>query len=135
MPDRSTLYDSHPAMLRANPVGFILGCALCLVIVGIPIMLIWWLSTKGTRLTVTDEQTVLLHGILSNHTTEVYHDDVRLVTVSQGIFGRMLDTGDIGIATAGHAGVEIEVSGIPSPNRVKEIIQARRQTESDRECP
>ena len=35
------LYQAHPAMFRNKPGKFLLYCVLCLVIIGIPLLLIW----------------------------------------------------------------------------------------------
>ena len=122
-----TEYKSHPAMFRNKPVGFILSVLLIVAYgLGLVILLIWWLRCLGTTLTVTNKKTLLRKGILSKHTNEVYHSDVRNVQVKQGIFQRIFGVGTIGIASAGHAGVEIEVSGLPRPAKIKDIIDRHR---------
>ena len=125
----TTLYQSHPSMFRNNPIGFILSFILILVYgLGLLILLIWWLRVLGTTLIVTDERVTLRKGILSKHTNEVYHTDIRNIQISQGLFQRMFGVGTIGIASAGHGGVEIEVAGIPMPQTIKDLIdQHRRQ--------
>jgi len=125
----STLYQSHPSMFRNNPIGFILSIVLIAAFgLGLLILLIWWLKVLGTTLIVTDERVTLRKGILSKHTNEVNHTDVRNVQVSQGLFQRMFRVGTIGISSAGQAGIEIEVAGLPEPQIIKDIIgQHRRQ--------
>ena len=76
-----TLYDAHPSMFRNNPVGFVVVILLCLAVVGLPILLVWWLRAIGTTLTVTDTRITLRKGVLSKHTNEVYHGNVRNVQV------------------------------------------------------
>jgi len=123
-----TIYQNHPAMFRNNPVSFILSIALIAAFgVGLLILLVWWLRCIGTTLTVTDERTILRKGILSKHTNEVYHSDVRNVQLKQSLFQRLFRVGYVGIASAGHSGMEIEVAGIPYPEAVKEIIDLRRR--------
>ena len=94
-----TLYEEHPAMFRGHPVAFILGVILCFVLVGIPIMAIWKLQTTNTTLTVTNERTRLRKGILSKHTSDVRHSDVRNVKVSQRLLQRMMGVGSVGISS------------------------------------
>ena len=127
--EENKLYETHPAMFRNNPIGFILSIALIAVFgLGLLILLVWWLRVLGTTLTVTNERITLRKGILSKHTSEVYHTDVRNVQVSQGIFQRMFGVGSIGISSAGQSGVEIGVDGVPNPQKVKSLIdQYRRQ--------
>lgn len=123
-----TEYQSHPSMFRNNPIGFIIALVLIIVAgLGLLILLVWWLKCLGTTLTVTNKKTILRKGILSKHINEVHHADVRNVQVSQGLFQRMFGVGAIGISSAGHAGVEIEVSGLPSPTKIKDIIDRHRR--------
>ena len=127
--EENKLYETHPAMFRNNPIGFIL----CIILIaafglGLLILLVWWLKVLGTTLSVTNERITLRKGILAKHTSEVYHTDVRNVQVSQGIVQRIFSVGYIGISSAGQSGVEIGVNGIPNPQKVKTLIdQYRRQ--------
>lgn len=124
--EERVLYSEHPAMFRNNPVYFVLCLILCLVVVGIIMLLAWYLETRGTTLTVTTEQTTLRRGILSRTTNDVFHENVRNIVVRQSFFQRILGTGDIGISSSGQSGIEIEVSGIPDPDRIKDLIDECR---------
>ena len=122
-----TLYDENPSMFRNRPVEFIVALVLCIVVVGLIIFLIWWMRCKGTQLTVTNERTTLRRGILSKSITEVWHQDVRNVQLDQTFFQRLLGVGSLGISSSGQAGLEISVSGIPDPERVKDLIDQHRR--------
>ena len=117
-----TLYDENPSMFRNRPVEFIVTAVFCLVGVGIVIFLVWWLRCKGTQLTITTDRTRLRKGILSKSITEVWHQDVRNVQLNQTFFQRLLGVGALGISSAGQAGLEISVSGIPDPEQVKDCL-------------
>ena len=122
-----TLYDENPSMFRNRPVEFIVTAVFCLVGVGIVIFLVWWLRCKGTQLTITTDRTRLRKGILSKSITEVWHQDVRNVQLNQTFFQRLLGVGALGISSAGQAGLEISVSGIPDPEQVKDLIDQHRR--------
>jgi len=123
-----TEYQSHPSMFRSNPIGFILALVLIVAVgLGLLILLVWWLKCLGTTLIVTNKKTTLRRGILSKHINEVYHSDVRNVQVSQTMFQRMFGVGAIGISSAGQGGVEIRVSGLPAPAKIKDIIDRHRR--------
>ena len=122
-----TLYDENPSMFRNRPVEFIITALLCIIGVGLVFFLIWWLRCKGTQLTITSDRTRLRKGILSKSITEVWHQDVRNVQLNQTFFQRMLGVGSLGISSAGQAGLEISVSGIPDPEQVKELIDQHRR--------
>ena len=122
-----TLYDENPSMFRNRPVEFIFTVVLCLILVGFIVFFVWWFRCKGTQLTITSERTRLRKGILSKSITEVWHQDVRNVQLNQTFFQRLLGVGSLGISSAGQAGLEISVSGIPDPDRVKELIDRHRR--------
>ena len=124
--DEHTLYESNPSMFRNRPVEFVVTAILCLVVVGLVMMFVWWLKCKGTTLTVTNKRTSLRRGILSKSITEVWHSDVRNVLLEQSFFQRIFGVGMIGVSSAGQSGMEISVSGIPDPDRVKQLIDERR---------
>lgn len=124
--EEAILYQSHPAMFRNHPVAFVLCVVLSLAGVGLVILLAWWLRCLATELTITNEQTTLRRGILSKHTNDVFHSNVRNIQVRQSFFQRMFDVGYVGISSAGQAGMEIEIDGIPHPERVKELIDEHR---------
>jgi uncharacterized membrane protein YdbT with pleckstrin-like domain len=121
------LYRAHPSMFRNNPLGFVLVLLLCVVGIGLLILLAWWISVLGTTLTITDKRTVLRKGILSKHTNEVLHGNVRNIQLRQGPLQRLFNVGYLGISSAGQGGIEIEVSGIPDPEGVKQLIDSYRE--------
>ena len=120
--DEQILYEASPAMFRNRPVSFILCVILSFVVIGLIIFLVWYLRSRATQLTVTNEQTTLRKGLLSKYTTDVFHENVRNIIVRQSFFQRMMGTGYVGISSAGQGGIEIEINGIPDPDRVKQII-------------
>lgn len=122
-----TLYEEHPSMFRNKPVEFVLTCLACLILIGFVLFFFWWLKCKGTTLTVTSDRTRLRKGILSRSITEVWHQDIRNVQLNQSFFQRLFGVGTIGISSAGQAGLEISVSGIPDPEKVKELIDQHRR--------
>ena len=101
------LYESHPSMIRNHPFAFALCILLSFVGVGLVILLIWWIRVLGTKLTVTNEQTTLRTGILSKHTNDVFHSNVRNIQVRQTMMQRIFNVGWIGISSAGQDGLEI----------------------------
>lgn len=82
----------------------------------------WWV-----RLTISNKRTVREEGIVTRSTSEVMHDHVRNVEISQSFLQRILDVGYIGISSSGQDDIEIEVKDIPSPYKVKAIIDKYRE--------
>ena len=158
MSEETTLYDSTPAMFRNSPFLFILydgaiiagiiglvvwlrsdtliwwsvlamGCG----IIGVIILLVWWLQVINTRLIVTNERVSLRTGILSKNIRELFLGDIRGVQINQRFMQRILGTGHLEIASAGSAEVEIQIDGIPSAYGVKNIIDEHRRGKKE-EC-
>ena len=123
----TVLYENHPSMFRNHPIYFVVCILLSFVVIGLIMLLVWWLQTLSTTLIVTEEKTILRKGILSKYTNEVFHENVRNVQVNQSFLQRILNVGYIGISSAGQAGMEIEVNGIPDPDEVKRLITEHRE--------
>jgi uncharacterized membrane protein YdbT with pleckstrin-like domain len=87
----------------------------------------WWLRVLSTTLSVTNQRSILRTGLLSKYTTEVFHRDIRNVQLRQSLFQRLFDVGYIGISSAGQAGVELEVYGIPGPYELKQQLHQLRR--------
>jgi membrane protein YdbS with pleckstrin-like domain len=144
----------HPAMFRAHPGRYMLivllfvgGIAALLtgvikkdqyewlVFVGTPATLagmIWWIwwwffSTICVKLTITNKRSIRQEGFIRRSSTEVLHDHVRSVDITQGFVQRVLNVGYIGIDSAGQDGIEIEIADIPRPYDVKAIIDRYRR--------
>ncbi|QEG22791.1 PH domain-containing protein [Mariniblastus fucicola] len=145
------LYEAHPSMFRNQPLWFVILVLLSLIgfafpflpfetsyltkfleiaipmVIGLIAFLAWWLKCKATTLTVTSERTSCRRGILSKSITEVWHQDVRNVQLDQSLLQRILDVGTIGISSAAQSGLEISVSGVPHPEKVKALIDTYRR--------
>ncbi len=67
-------------------------------------------------------------GILSlkQQITHVRHEDVRSIETDQSVLERILDVGEVQIATAATGGVEITFQGVPSPKKMQNWLQAKR---------
>jgi uncharacterized membrane protein YdbT with pleckstrin-like domain len=149
------LYDSNPSMFRNRPFLFILAAALVIVgvlgaiygwwnssseservritfaifafMIGASILFFWWLEVVNTRLTVTDERIRCSTGILSKNIHEVFLSDIRSVQINQRFLQRLFITGHLEVSSAASSEAEIKVDGIPSPYKVKEIIDKHRR--------
>ncbi|QDT39170.1 PH domain-containing protein [Stratiformator vulcanicus] len=143
----SRLTAVHPAMLRANPILFVIyviaivggliaavglfatgGAVLAVIPLGIAVAAaiawgVWYLKVISTTLIVTTKRTVLRHGILKRDINEVQHDDVRNIQVNQNMIQRLFDIGDIAISSSGQDDLEIMVTGIADPDEITEVIR------------
>lgn len=120
-------YKSHPSMFRNRPVGFLILVALIPAVgLGAILLIRWYIRCLGTTLTITDQRTTLRKGILSKSLTEVWHANVRNVQIDQTLGQRLFGVGRLAISSAGQSGMEIDVEGIPNPDRAKRFIDDHR---------
>lgn len=116
------LYATLPADARAP--GWLLAA---LPLAGWIILGVWAAFVRlSSSLEITNKRTVLREGFLSRASSEVLHDHVRNIEVSQSFTDRCLRVGRMGISSSGQDGIEVEMSRVPNPRRVREIIDLYR---------
>ena len=141
----------RPSLLRSKPISTVflalvpIAGAVVLPVAGIAVLpvalmvagglavvcwgglAIWWVRFSLARsLEVTNKRTVQHVGLLSRSTTEVLHDHIRNIQINQTFAQRVLGVGAIGISSAADAAMEIEITGIPNPYRVRKVIDMYR---------
>jgi len=149
--DEKDLISVHPSMFRAHPIRFLGESALILIglvlvgmalagqllmpawvqytlggilaVVGAGLFTYWWLTVIYTTLSVTNNRSLLRHGIVARFTTEVRHDDVRNIQVEQNIYQRIVGIGDIAISSAGQDDLEVDANGIPRPKEIADTVR------------
>jgi uncharacterized membrane protein YdbT with pleckstrin-like domain len=124
------LYEAHPAMFRARPFAFVL-CVLLIAAfgIGILILLYWYVLTRATQLTVTDNDITYERGILSKDRTSVSLRQVRSVRVAQGFINRIFDVGTIEISSTGDK-PEFTVKDMPDPHDIRDAIAGAQRAEA-----
>lgn len=90
-------------------------------------LLTWWVSARADRLVITDDELIWTHGLLSKEYTEINMTSVRTVRVSQSLFQRIMNAGDVTIFTAGDD-PELSIRGLPDPDEVRELVKANPQS-------
>ena len=112
------LYASNPAMFRSHPISFLI----CLLPLFWPILIWWYLHAKATKVSVTSNEVLYEHGLLSKDRTELNLKHIRTVKVKQSITNRIMKVGKVEIYTAGDA-PEIVAKGLPQPHKIRDIIK------------
>lgn len=110
--------------VRRQPAGVWASVAvLALCFLG---LLLWKIEHLGTRLTITNKRTIARRGLISRSTTEVLHDHVRNVQVTQTAWQRIIGIGRLGLSSAADDDVEIVMDDLPSPDRIRQVIDLYR---------
>ena len=127
----TVIYEAHPAMFRAHPFWFILAVLLILAFgIGIIILLYWYIKTRATALTVTDQDLLYERGILSKDRTSVSLKHVRSVNIAQGFINRIFGVGTIQISTAGDE-PEFTIADMPDPHLIRQAIAKAQEMRQD----
>lgn len=116
----------RPAMLRARPITFfgvslamlagVVGviyfgvvnphqaamiASLLVVLAGVGVMVVWKIKTLAEGLEITNKRSIARRGLLSKATSEVLHDNIRNIQITQTMWQRVWGVGKMGISSAG----------------------------------
>jgi len=86
----------------------------------------WWVDRLGAAFEVTTKRTVMHRGFFSKSTSEVVHDNIRNIQVTQSLIQRVMGVGRIGISSSGQDGIEISVNHLRDPAKLREVIDLYR---------
>ena len=112
-------------MFRNKPFGFILSLLLIPVVIGVIILVVWYLKSRSTKLEINGDEIILEQGLLSKDRTELNTSSIRTVKISQSLMNRLFGVGTLSIFTAGDT-PEIQVDGMPRPEVFRELVKARQ---------
>lgn len=89
-------------------------------------LLVWRIRKLSVALEITNKRTIESRGLLSRATSEVLHDDIKNLQITQTFWQRVWGVGTIGISSAGQDDVEIVAHDMPRPHEIKRLIDAYR---------
>jgi phage FluMu protein Com len=146
-----TIIKAHPEMFRAKPslylfhVLVILGGIIGVVyfgamksnpvlmwacagvgIVALGSFLVWKIKNRGNSLEITTRRSIERVGLFSKFSSEILHEDVRNLQITQSFRERLLGVGAIAISSAAQNEVEITVKDVRNPDRIREVIDLYR---------
>lgn len=149
-PERRVLFV-RAAMLRGRPMlallvvgGLLAACAgvvywglvapndaaaMASAAVGVALLMaiiVWRIATLGDSLEITTRRCVYRRGLLRTTLTEVRHENIQTIRVEQSVLDRLLRIGEIEISSSGESDSEIVMRHLPSPTRVRDVIDGLR---------
>jgi len=83
----------------------------------------WWWRMENTGLLITNRRLILYSGVLSRQMTEFPIQDVTDLHVDQGVFGHLLNVGDIAIISDKGERRQVVVMAVPNPAAVAAQIR------------
>jgi uncharacterized membrane protein YdbT with pleckstrin-like domain len=91
------------------------------------ILAVWKFTTIGEVMEISNKRTLEKTGILSKHTNEVMHRDIRNIQITQTFRERIFNVGKIVISSAAEEDSEIVAVDIPDPTKLRDVIDLYRQ--------
>ena len=91
-------------------------------------LIIFEIIRRVNALIIDDTKVVLSSGLLNVHTTAVYYSEITDIKISQNLWERILNYGKIYVSTSGHSEYELVEYNIPSPHKIRELIEQVRHT-------
>lgn len=93
---------------------------------GIGLITWWWVDRLGASLEITTKRTIMHRGIFSKSSSEVVHDNIRNIQISQSFLQRVMQVGEIGISSSGQDGIELQINHLKDPDNLRKIIDLYR---------
>lgn len=97
-----------------------------MVLWAIALIAYWWIDRFGASLEITTKRTIMHRGFFSKSSSEVVHDNIRNIQVTQSFLQRLCVVGKIGISSSGQDGIELEVNHLKDPDNLRKIIDLYR---------
>ena len=119
------------AAIREQPLwpadGFWLVVCLLVFVAAAITMFVWYLLKLSASLEITTKRPTERHGLFSKATSEVLHDNIRNIAVTQSFIDRVFNVGKLEISSSGQSGVEITMKDVKNPHGVRETIDKYRE--------
>ena len=121
-----TLYSENPAMFRNHPFWFIF-CVLLVFALGLGLLVLlgWYIQTRASKLSLDGKTLLHEQGLFSKVHSEIQLDSIRAITVRQSFLNRILGVGSVEVYAAGDQ-PEIVATGLPDPNKLRELVKAQQ---------
>ncbi len=97
-----------------------------MVLGGAGLLVWWWIDRLGASIEITTKRTIMHRGIFSKSSSEVVHDNIRNIQVTQTFPQRVMGVGKLGISSSGQDGVELQVNHLKDPDNLRKIIDLYR---------
>ena len=110
-------------MFADEPGYFILSILLIPFLVGIGWLVVWYIKTRCTMLTITNDRVILSRGVLNKERLEIELESIRTVRVDQTFVDRIFNCGILKIYTAGD-NPELVQKGMPDPERLRAALRS-----------
>jgi len=94
-----------------------------LIVIAILIVILVVIDVLTSEYFISDKRIYIKRGLITRRLNDIKIEWITNIFVQQGIFGRVLSYGDIGISSPGEHGGAIKFVGVSDPMGVKAIIE------------
>ncbi|MFT5206468.1 MAG: hypothetical protein ACI9CF_000206 [Candidatus Omnitrophota bacterium] len=124
--DEKYLDERRPAWRAYSKQLFFGTLLLPLFGLGLLFYLYAYVHRSGSLYVVTSTRVIIRSGLVSNVIDEISISDIKSMTLIQNFFDRLVDCGDIYMATAGTSKIEIKIKNIYRPQEFKDMISNQK---------
>lgn len=89
-----------------------------------------WYHRKSFVMRIYPDRVSVVEGFIAKETSEFFIKDIRSIDIRQGLWGRIVNIGDVTISTAATTEGSELAEGVPRPRAIKELLISRRQQHS-----
>ena len=118
--------DLQSVLLEVRPSWWNFGWHLLFFWLLVPLLIALYRRHSFVMRIYSDRVSVE-EGFWSKESSEFFIKDIRSIDVRQGLWGRLVDIGDVTISTAATVDAAEEAVGVSQPKRIKELLISRRQ--------
>ena len=109
----------------ANWVWLLLGIIFIWFIIGIIFFIIAWINVETSEYFVSNKRIYYKYGLISRVANDIKMEWVTNTSIVQDFVGRILNYGDLLIATPGQYTGTSKFRGVSDPMRIKGMIESR----------
>jgi membrane protein YdbS with pleckstrin-like domain len=119
--------------IRAQDFSWPRWLALVPLAPGVLVLLLLWIRVKSSSYRLTTQRLFVRRGWLAKHVNELELYRVKDVMVDQRDLQRLLGYGTITVLSADDTTPEVDLVGVSSPTKVKELIRTQYRASRQRE--
>jgi membrane protein YdbS with pleckstrin-like domain len=120
-------------LIRARDFPWSPRMALVPLVFGVLLLLVVWIRVKSCSYRLTTQRLFVRRGWLARHVDELELYRVKDVVVDQGVLQRVLGYGTITVLADDDTTPKVDLAGISSPTKVKEMIRTQYRAARQRE--